>query len=169
MTRFASCLASIVAFAGPAAPNDKPDASPLIRLIFGAPARPDDKPAADTTHQQVKEIAVKGEVSGNTLQTLCLDGNGNVVALVAPGRYGDKPGSPVSEVKVYSAGGERVRRWKVDFIGQSINAGPAADPPAAAGASAIGLGLLVRPLPGLRTNCTRPAESEAAIVNGVIL
>src|SRR5215204_4556050 len=47
--------------------------------------------------------------------------------------------------------------------------GRSADPPAAAGASAIGLGVLVRPLPGLRTNCTRTAESEAAIVNGVIL
>jgi sugar lactone lactonase YvrE len=124
---FAVCLAVAVAAAGTAAADDKKtDAQPIIQFIFGgAPAKPDDKPAADTTHRQVKEIAVKGEVSGNTLQTLCLDADGNVVALVAPGRYGQKPESPVSEVQVYSPAGDLVRKWKVNFLGQSINAGPA--------------------------------------------
>jgi sugar lactone lactonase YvrE len=63
-------------------------------------------------------------VNGNTLQTLCLDGDGNVVALVAPGRYGAKPASPVSEVQVYTPAGEPLRQWKVNFLAQSINSGP---------------------------------------------
>ncbi|HEX4588721.1 MAG TPA: hypothetical protein VH120_02250 [Gemmataceae bacterium] len=82
------------------------------------------KPTAETTHQQVKDIVVKGQEAGNALQTLCLDGDGNVVALVAPGRYGTKPKTPVSEVQVFSPAGDLVRQWKVNFLAQSINGGP---------------------------------------------
>jgi hypothetical protein len=77
-----------------------------------------------TTHEQVKEIPVKGDTGGITLQTLCLGGDGNVVALVAPPRYGAKPKSAVSEVQVFTPAGEPVRRWKMNFTGQSINGGP---------------------------------------------
>src|SRR6266480_7661677 len=125
MTCSALCLAVATGFAVAAAADDKaPDTKPLAP-ITGArvPAKKADKSVAETTHEQVKEIAVKGEVSGNTLQTLCLDGDGNVVGLVAPGRYGAKPTSPVSEVQVFSPDGAPVRKWKVTFLGQSINAG----------------------------------------------
>lgn len=118
-----TCSALFLALASAAAADDaKPAVVAAVRL--NALVEPVDKPAVGTTHQQIKEVAVKGEVSGNTLQTLCLDGEGNVVALVAPGRYGEKPKSPVSEIQVYSPSGEPVRKWKVNFLGQSVNAGP---------------------------------------------
>src|SRR4051794_10815789 len=91
----------------------------LAKAGFG-PAAP--KTAAETTHHQTKEIAVKGDVSGHTLQTLCLDGEGNVVALVAPGRHGAAGKTAASEVQVFKPDGQPVRKWKVDFLGQSINA-----------------------------------------------
>ncbi len=97
-----------------------PVTKPALPFRIGAAA----KATTQTTHEQVKEIAVKGQTSGNALQTLCLDGDGNVVALVAPPRYGVKPKSPVSEVQVFSPSGEQVHQWQVNFLAQSVNGGP---------------------------------------------
>jgi hypothetical protein len=96
-------------------PATKPTAAPRIGAAV--------KATTQTTHEQVKEIAVKGQSSGTTLQTLCLDGDGNVVALVAPPRYGVKPKSPMSEVQVFSPSGEPLNQWKVNFLAQSVNGG----------------------------------------------
>ena len=125
-------LALAVVLAGPLAvvvADEKSDATPAkaanaaaLRLAGEAVAA---NRAIETTHQQVKEIAVKGASPGVSLQTLCLNGDGDIVALVAPGRYGVKPKSPVSEVQVYSPNGTMVRQWKVNFLAQSINSGPA--------------------------------------------
>jgi hypothetical protein len=124
MTRFA--LALVLAAPAAAIAADEPTATPAAKvvgalLLGGQPAA---GPAVQTTHERIKEVAVTGETTGNSLQTLCLDGAGNVVALVAPARYGVKPASPVSEVQVFSPTGDPVRKWKVNFLAQSINAGP---------------------------------------------
>ncbi|MFO0811369.1 MAG: hypothetical protein U0746_22295 [Gemmataceae bacterium] len=78
------------------------------------------------THETTTTIAVKGEKSALKLQTLCLDGDDRVIALVAPDRYGAVNGSrPTScEVHIYTASGEKQRSWDVPFVGQSINVGP---------------------------------------------
>jgi hypothetical protein len=98
---------------------------PEIDVAVPPAAKPAAKPV-ETTHEQAKggEIAVKSELPGIALQTLCLDGDGNVVALLGPPRYGETPKSPVSEIQVYSASGDPVRKWKMPFLAQSVNAGP---------------------------------------------
>ncbi|HLN30152.1 MAG TPA: hypothetical protein VK395_20580 [Gemmataceae bacterium] len=77
------------------------------------------------THELAKKIAVKGEDRANQLQTLCLSPDGNVVALVARPRYGAvSQAHATSEVQVFDPQGNSVRKWKVKFLAQSINAGP---------------------------------------------
>lgn len=128
-TAFLFALSS-VAFAddpAPVKPAEKKPAVrtiPAIRINGAAPAKKSDKPAPPSTHEQVKEIAVKGETSGYTLQTLCVDGEGNVVGLVSTGRYGAKPKSGSSEIQIFAPDGHVVRHWKLDFLGQAVNCGP---------------------------------------------
>jgi hypothetical protein len=128
VTRFAISLTLVGVFTAAAIAQDKPavQTGTILEILVDAlsPANAPAKAAVETTHEQVKAIAVKGTVAGNSLQTLCLDGNGNIVALVAPARYGNKPASPSSEVQVFSPAGEPIRKWTINFTGQSINAGP---------------------------------------------
>jgi hypothetical protein len=133
VTHFLLTIGLAVGFAVVVAAGDEPAGKPAEPAKFvkplvelgGEPApSKNDKPAGEATHRQVKEIVVKGAVSGTTLQTMCLDGDGNIVALVAPSRYGNVPKSSGSEVQVFSPDGEPLRKWKVSFVGQSINAAP---------------------------------------------
>lgn len=96
-------------------------------------AKTKESPKADTTkvdpkevptHDKAKEIEIKraGELS---LQTLCADGDGRVLAVVAPSRYFDPKGKSVtSEVQTYTADGKKVSGWKIPFHVHSINVGP---------------------------------------------
>lgn len=84
-----------------------------------------DASSTGLTHELVKTIAVRGEDSANRLQTLCLAADGNVAALVAPPRDGLAPQeSTTCEVQVFDPRGNAVRKWKVHFLGQAINACP---------------------------------------------
>jgi len=83
-----------------------------------------EKPDSRATHNFKRAVTVKTS-DGNGVQTFCLDGQGRIVALAAPPRYfsGITKNSP-SEVHVLAGDGEPVTQWNVDFVGQSINAGP---------------------------------------------
>lgn len=101
----------------------------LLFLARAAAAQTAATPVSDTpfsgpTHELVKKIAVRGEDSANKLQTLCLGSDGNVIALVAPPRDRAAPlESAPCEVQVFDPQGYSVRKWKVRFLAQAINAG----------------------------------------------
>lgn len=86
------------------------------------------EPAREPTHQLASTIPVNSEAQGLTLQTMCLDGSGRVLALVAPSRYtspGEKGQAAAnSEIQVFDADGKKQATWKVSFSAQSINAEP---------------------------------------------
>lgn len=63
--------------------------------------------------------------NGNALQTLAVDGDGRVLALVAPPRGFSQPLAGVtSEVHVLDPDGKTVGVWAVDFHANAVNAGP---------------------------------------------
>lgn len=77
------------------------------------------------THQQAAEIKVAGVEKGHTLQTLAVDQNGRVVALVAKARgYGAPVPGATGEVHVFAPDGKPVKNWRVPFHAHSINVGP---------------------------------------------
>ena len=83
-----------------------------------------DKSDARATHEFKKAVPVKTS-DGNGVQTFCLDAQGRIIALAAPPRYFSGPSQKThSEVHVLTNDGEPVTQWNVDFVGQSINAGP---------------------------------------------
>lgn len=92
--------------------------------IGGVPAQPKIK-ADSATHVQVGEIKVKGSDGKNTLQTLSIDGEGRILALVAPPRnFGAPIKDAAGEVQVFTPDGKPVKTFKVDFHANSITAGP---------------------------------------------
>ncbi len=83
------------------------------------PANPADK--FETTHKVIDSISVKGE-QGMTLQTLCLDGNGRVVGLVAPPKpYGAPVKGATAEIHLFDADGKPVKKWNVPFHATAVN------------------------------------------------
>src|ERR1700716_2509679 len=82
--------------------------------------------AAEVTgasHKQIAAIPVKGP-TGTGLQTLCLDADGQILALVAPPRgYGAAMKNVASEVQVFTGEGKKGGWWKWSSHGQSINCG----------------------------------------------
>jgi hypothetical protein len=87
----------------------------------GGPGASD--PAA--THEFKKAVALRGSDGAYGVQTFCIDGRGQLVALVAQPRYYDASAKKgVCEIHVLSAEGERLHHWQVDFLAQSINTGP---------------------------------------------
>src|SRR5438874_1122260 len=102
--------------------------SSIIALGLLAGARAEDKaPSASevaTTHEQLATIPLKGE-GGITLQSLCVNSKGQIVALVAPAKnYGAPQKNAVSVIEVLTAEGKAVTTWKVNFHANSINVGP---------------------------------------------
>lgn len=85
------------------------------------------KNEADSTHEQLKTVSVKGE-NGASLQTLTCTPDGKVVALVAPGRYvavvGKDAAQPISEVRIFDAEGEFLTGWPLAFTAQSVAVSP---------------------------------------------
>ena len=102
-------------------PNAMADDGILSRLLGSGSS---EKPDSRATHEFKRAVTVKTS-DGNGVQTFCLDGQGRIVALAAPPRYfsGTSKNSP-SEVHVLANDGEPITHWSVDFVGQSINAGP---------------------------------------------
>lgn len=88
------------------------------------------KEAKDTpSHDVFKEIKITGKHAGNSLQTLCSDPEGNILAVVAPARYSEAPAKSasakvVSEVQVFSSEGTPLRQWDVPFKAQCIASSP---------------------------------------------
>lgn len=75
------------------------------------------------THEFKKAVKIRSEDGSNGVQTFCVDKQGRVLALVSQPRYFDGSKSLDScEVHVLSPMGESISTWKVDILGQSINA-----------------------------------------------
>jgi hypothetical protein len=104
----------------------------LLSGILGglAPAKdpkssPQKVAAEKGTHQVGTPIKVKGTDGRSQMQTISIDNEGRVLALVAPPRgYGASPKGATGEVHVFSSEGKALTNWKVDFHAQAINAGP---------------------------------------------
>jgi hypothetical protein len=80
--------------------------------------------AKKASHEQVAEVKIP-KTGTQGLQTLCLDADGRVLAVVAPPRgYGAPVKNATAEVHVYSPDGKPVTTWKVPFHAHAINAGP---------------------------------------------
>jgi hypothetical protein len=87
------------------------------------PVPPNPAEKFKTTHKVVSSVSVKGE-KGMTLQTLCLDGKGRVVGLVAPPKpFGAPMKGASAEVHLFDADGKPVKNWKVDFHATAVNCG----------------------------------------------
>lgn len=86
-----------------------------------APAKAGDKAA---THKLLKGVKVAGK-NGNTLQTLAVDGDGRVLALVAPPRgFSQTKAGVTSEVHVLDPDGEAAGVWAVPFHANALNTAP---------------------------------------------
>jgi hypothetical protein len=96
--------------------------------VQATPAQPNlDK--LETTHKTVASISVKGFTGSagvpGSLQTICLNTDGKVVALVAPMKpFGTPVKGATAEIHLFDADGKFLKNWKVDFHVQSINCGP---------------------------------------------
>lgn len=113
-----SAVALLVAVNAAFAADEKPvrPAEPVL------PPNPAEK--FETTHKVVASIEVKGD-KGLMLQTICLDGKGRVVALVAPPKpYGAPMKGQTAEVHLFDADGKAVKKWKVEFHATAVNVGP---------------------------------------------
>jgi hypothetical protein len=116
--------AALVLVARPSAAQDSAEVQKEIEAYQKKQAETLAQLAKKATHDQVTEIKVAPK-EGRSLQTLCLDGDGRVLAVVAPPRgYGAPVKNATSEVQVFSPDGKAVTSWKVPFHAHAINAGP---------------------------------------------
>src|SRR4051794_25952861 len=80
---------------------------------------------ADPSHKLVTAITVTGTDGNAKLQTLCVDADGRVLALVAaPKPYGAPLKGATGEVQVFDPAGKPVLNFKVPFHAQAVNCGP---------------------------------------------
>jgi len=97
----------------------------LVQALFG---NQEDKALKEIakvgSHEQVKAISIQGQKSGATLQTLTVDPQGRVLALVALPRQGRINGSIQSEIHVLDGDGVKVAVWEIPFHAHSLNCGP---------------------------------------------
>ncbi|HXM16911.1 MAG TPA: hypothetical protein VN933_16820 [Candidatus Eremiobacteraceae bacterium] len=76
------------------------------------------------THEFKKAVKVRSTDGSCGVQTFCVDKQGRILALVGRPRYFDgSKESDFCEVHVLTPLGEPVSVWKLDLLGQSINAG----------------------------------------------
>lgn len=97
----------------------------LVQSLFG---NQEDKALKEIgkvgSHEQVKAISIKGQKSGTTLQTLTVDSEGRVLALVAMHRQ-SRSNTPIqSEIHVLDSDGVKVAVWDIPFHAHSLNCGP---------------------------------------------
>lgn len=118
MNLFRLGFVALLLAAGYTVADDKP--APLAQPV--QPPKPAEKFA--TTHALVNSVVVKGQ-KGLTLQTLCLDGKGRVVGLVAPPKpFGAPIKGATAEIHLFDADGKPVKNWAVDFHATAVNCGP---------------------------------------------
>jgi hypothetical protein len=83
------------------------------------------QPAVVTTHDMTADVKVMSADGKTRLQTLGIDGQGRVLALVAPPRtFGAPMENGFGEVHVFSPEGKPIKQWRVDFHAHSVAAGP---------------------------------------------
>jgi len=83
-----------------------------------------DAAKAIPSHEKLADISLKGK-DGTTLQTLCSDTQGRIVALVGQSRqFNSAAKNVVSEIHILSPEGKAVQKWEVNFHAHSINVGP---------------------------------------------
>ncbi len=76
------------------------------------------------THKLLKEVKLTGK-NGNALQTLAVDGDGRVLALVAqPRGFSQAQKDVTSEIHVLDSEGKAAGVWTVKFHANAVNAGP---------------------------------------------
>lgn len=93
------------------------------KAVVEAPATP----LPGSSHVQSGEIKIRGARTGHQLQTFCLNKEGLIFAVVgAPRSYGAKleGKNNTSEIRIFSASGEELRQWIVEFAVQSIAISP---------------------------------------------
>ncbi len=121
MKLFRLGIAALLLAAGYSVAADEKPAK-VADPVPGLPPNPAEK--FDTTHKVVASIEVKGE-KGMPLQTICLDGKGRVVGLVAPPKpYGPAVMGATAEVHLFDADGKPVKKWTVPFHATAVNCGP---------------------------------------------
>ncbi len=101
----------------------------LSSVLGGASANPvataQKEAEAKGSHKLGDTIKVVSSDGKLRMQTLSVDGEGRILALVAPPRnYGAALPNAVSEVHLFSPEGKLVKHWQVKFHAHSINAGP---------------------------------------------
>lgn len=97
----------------------------LDRILPGGKTPAQKEAEAKGTHTATTPIKVIGTDGKTRLQTISIDGEGRVLALVAPPRgYGAAVKNAFSEVHVFSPEGKAIKSWKVSFHAQAINPGP---------------------------------------------
>jgi hypothetical protein len=97
----------------------------LVQSLFG---NQEDKALKEVakagSHEQVKAIPIQGQKSGSTLQTLTVDSQGKVLALVAMPRQGRIKEPIQSEIHVLNRDGVKIAAWEIPFHAHSLNCGP---------------------------------------------
>jgi archaellum component FlaC len=77
---------------------------------------------AKGSHKEETSIKVRSADGKYGLQTLTVDDDGRVLALVAPPRhFSSSAAGATSEVHVFDGAGKKVTSWKVNFHAQAIN------------------------------------------------
>jgi hypothetical protein len=104
-------------------PNDAL-ASDIVTKVFGlAFSEKGASSDAAQTHEFNKAVKVRSADGQFGVQTFCIDNQGRILALVGQPRYFDGSKNSAScEVHVLSPLGEPIGVWKLDILGQSINA-----------------------------------------------
>lgn len=97
----------------------------LVQSLFG---NPEDKARKEIekvgSHQQIKAISIKGKTNGGSLQTLTVNPEGKVLALVAMPRQ-SRGSAPIrSEIHVLDSDGVKIAVWDIPFHAHSLNCGP---------------------------------------------
>lgn len=75
------------------------------------------------TKDSYRRIKVNATVGWLSLQTFCVNHEGQLVALLGTSRYANEKSKP-SEVQILSPQGAVIKEWKLSFSAQSINIGP---------------------------------------------
>jgi hypothetical protein len=77
------------------------------------------------SHKESGSIKVQSADGKLRMQTMAVDGEGRVLALVAPPRgFAAPTKGATGEVHVFAGDGSPVKHWKVNFHAHSINSGP---------------------------------------------
>jgi len=81
--------------------------------------------AAAGSHEQIKAVPVSGAKGNMKLQTLTVDGQDRVLALVGQPRQAAQGSSPItSEIHVIDGDGNKKAVWQIPFHAHSLNCSP---------------------------------------------